>query len=182
MPVHSLFLSSYTVRCTFPTGIVQRNSKHWVCSHTQQNECVSPYYLYASFCYYPGISPDPLTIRKEFNHMGKNRTRNNEFKFFLSNDEKALLEAKWKASGLPSRSSYIRNLIVYSFVYEIDYSELKQYNRALSQINNNINQIARKANTFDVATADDIKQVKEMMDKIWHIQRSMLLKQPLTRQ
>ena len=114
--------------------------------------------------------------------MGQNRTRNNEFKFFLSDDEKALLEAKWKASGLPSRSSYIRNLIVYSFVYEIDYSELKQYNRALSQINNNINQIARKANTFDVATADDIKQVKEMMDKIWHIQRSMLLKQPLTRQ
>lgn len=110
MPVHSLFLSSYTVRCTFPLGIVQRNSKHWVCSHTQQNECVSSYYLYASFCYYPGISPDPLTIRKEFNHMGKNRTRNNEFKFFLSDDEKALLEAKWKASGLPSRSSYIRNL------------------------------------------------------------------------
>ena len=114
--------------------------------------------------------------------MGKNRTRNNEFKFFLSDDEKILLEAKWKASGLPSRSSYIRKLIVYSFVYEIDYSELKQYNRALSQINNNINQIARKANTFDVATADDIKQIKEMMDKIWHIQRSMLLKQPLTRQ
>ena len=130
----------------------------------------------------PGDIPGPLNLRKEYNHMGKNRTRNNEFKFFLSDDEKALLEAKWKASGLPSRSSYIRNLIVYSFVYEIDYSELKQYNRALSQINNNINQIARMANTFDVATADDIKQVKEMMDKIWHIQRSMLLKQPLSRQ
>lgn len=114
--------------------------------------------------------------------MAKKRTRKNEFKFFLSDDEKTLLEAKWKASGLPSRSSYIRNLIVYSFVYDIDYSELKQYNNALSQINNNINQIARKANTYDTATREDIRTIKEMMDEIWHIQRSMLLKQPLTRQ
>jgi len=114
--------------------------------------------------------------------MNKTRTRNNEFKFFLSDDEKALLEAKWKASGLPSRSAYIRNLIIYSFVYDIDYSELKQYNKALSQINNNINQIARKANTYDMATNDDIKKIKEMMDEIWHIQRSMLSRQPLTRQ
>ncbi len=114
--------------------------------------------------------------------MGKKRTRTNEFKFFLSDDEKTLLEAKWKASGLPSRSAYIRNLIIFSFVYDIDYSELKQYNKALSQINNNINQIARKTNTYDIATRDDIKKVKEMMDELWHIQRSMLSKQPLIRQ
>jgi len=114
--------------------------------------------------------------------MNKNRTRNNEFKFFLSDDEKNLLEAKWKASGLPSRSAYIRNLIIYSFVYDIDYSELKQYNKALSQINNNINQIARKANTYDIATKEDIRKIKELMDELWHIQRSMLSKQPLIRQ
>lgn len=114
--------------------------------------------------------------------MSKNRSRKNEFKFFLSDDEKKVLEAKWKASGLPSRSAYIRNLIIYSFVYDIDYSELKEYNRALSQINNNINQIARKANTYDMATKEDIKNVKEMMDEIWHIQKSMLSKQPLVRQ
>ena len=74
-----------------------------------------------------------------------------------------------KQSESEMNPKFVAMFVVYSFVYEIDYSELKQYNRALSQINNNINQIARKANTFDVATADDIKQVKEMMDKIWHI-------------
>jgi len=79
-------------------------------------------------------------------------------------------------------SAYVRNLIIYSFVYDIDYSELKKFNTALSQINNNLNQLAKKANTYDVATKDDIKKAKEMMDEIWHIQRSMLSKQPLTRQ
>ena len=102
--------------------------------------------------------------------MNKKRNRKNAILLYLSDDEKNLLEAKWKLSGLPSKASFIRNLIVYGFVYDIDYSELKQYNTALSQINNNMNQIARKANTYDMATKQDIKKVKEMMDELWHIQ------------
>ena len=123
-----------------------------------------------------------MPYESERNSMNKKRNRKNAILLYLSDDEKNLLEAKWKLSGLPSKASFIRNLIIYGFVYDIDYSELKQYNTALSQINNNMNQIARKANTYDMATKEDIKKVKEMMDELWHIQRSMLLKQPLTRQ
>lgn len=114
--------------------------------------------------------------------MTKNRSRKHKFTIYLSDDEKRLLEEKCKLSSLPSMSAYVRNLIIYSFVYDIDYSELKKFNTALSQINNNLNQLAKKANTYDVATKEDIKKAKEMMDEIWHIQRSMLSKQPLTRQ
>ena len=123
-----------------------------------------------------------MPYESERNSMNKKRNRKNAILLYLSDDEKNLLEAKWKLSGLPSKASFIRNLIVYGFVYDIDYSELKQYNTALSQINNNMNQIARKANTYDMATKEDIKKVKEMMDELWHIQRSMLSRQPLTRQ
>ena len=93
-----------------------------------------------------------------------------------------ILESKWKSSGLPSKSSFIRNLIIYGFVYDIDYSELKEYTTALSKIGNNINQIARKVNTNNAADSADIKEVKEMMNKLWHTQKSMLSKQPLIRQ
>ena len=123
-----------------------------------------------------------MPYESERNSMNKKRNRKNAILLYLSDDEKNLLEAKWKLSGLPSKASFIRNLIIYGFVYDIDYSELKQYNTALSQINNNMNQIARKANTYDMAAKEDIKKVKEMMDELWHIQRSMLSKQPLTRQ
>lgn len=123
-----------------------------------------------------------MPYESERNSMNKKRNRKNAILLYLSDDEKNLLEAKWKLSGLPSKASFIRNLIVYGFVYDIDYSELKQYNTALSQINNNMNQIARKANTYDMATKEDIKKVKEMMDELWHIQRSMLSKQPLVKQ
>lgn len=85
-------------------------------------------------------------------------------------------------SKLPSKASYLRHMIVYGFVYDIDYSELKDYNYQLSQIGKNINQIARKVDINNAADSSDIKEIKELMDKIWHIQRSMLSKQPLIRQ
>jgi len=112
----------------------------------------------------------------------ENRLRNHEFKLRLSADEMHLLNEKWKRSGLPSRSSYLRQLIIYGFVYDIDYSHLHAYNYELSKIGNNINQIARKLNAGETATAADIKYMKEQMDRIWHIQKSMLSKQALVRQ
>lgn len=39
----------------------------------------------------------------------KNRNRKNELKIFLSDDEKYILEQKWKLSGTKSRSAFIRH-------------------------------------------------------------------------
>jgi hypothetical protein len=118
--------------------------------------------------------------RKEL-RMG-NRTRANEFKLRLSDDEMRLLNEKWKLSGLPSRNAYLRQLIIYGFVYDIDYADLREYNTALSRIGNNLNQIARKVNTNGEATAADIKEAKEIMEKIWLTQKSMLSKHPSVHQ
>ena len=99
----------------------------------------------------------------------------------LNEEEHERLKKQAYMTGF-SIEQYLRNLIDGHPMKPFPKNEMSEIKRQLAAIGNNINQIARKANTFDVATADDIKQVKEMMDKIWHIQRSMLLKQPLTRQ
>ena len=108
-----------------------------------------------------------------------NRTRNNELKIFLSNDEQYILNSKYKLSGMRSKSAFIRHLILYGYVYDIDYSELRDYNTSLSRIGNNINQIAKKINTTNKIYAQDIKEVKELMNEVWHTQKSMLSNQPL---
>jgi len=111
-----------------------------------------------------------------------NRTRPYEFKLRLTQSEMKLLEEKWKLSGLPSRNAYLRQLIIYGFVYDIDYSDLRDYNTALSKIGTNLNQLAKKANMNDAATASDIKEAKELMKKVWHTQKSMLSKHPSVQQ
>jgi hypothetical protein len=118
--------------------------------------------------------------RKDFEM--ENRTRAREFKLRLSDNEMKLLNEKWKLSGLPSRNAYLRQLIIYGFVYDIDYTDLREYNTALSRIGNNLNQIARRVNSNGDATAADIKEAKEIMEKIWLTQKSMLSKHPSVQQ
>lgn len=112
----------------------------------------------------------------------ENRIRANEFKLRLSDDELRLLNEKWKLSGLPSRNAYLRQLIIYGFVYDIDYADLREYNTELSRIGNNLNQIAKKVNMNGEATPSDIKEAKELMKKIWLTQKSMLSKHPSVQQ
>ncbi len=49
----------------------------------------------------------------------KERTRNTEFKLRLSDDELFILNEKWRLSALKSRSAFLRNLIIYGYVYDV---------------------------------------------------------------
>ena len=80
------------------------------------------------------------------------------------------------------KSSFLRHQILYGYVYDIDYSELREYNATLAKIGNNLNQIAKRMNATGNVYAADVKQVKELMDQVWQTQKSMLSKQPCMKQ
>lgn len=111
-----------------------------------------------------------------------NRTRTNQIGFFLSDDEKKILDEKFKLSGMKSKSAFLRKMILYGFVYDVDYSYLRNYNVELGRISSNLNQIARRINSTDHIYKEDIEEVKELMNQVWHTQKSMLSKQPLIKQ
>ncbi len=111
-----------------------------------------------------------------------NRERKNELKIYLSDDEQYILEQKVKVSGMRDLSSFLRHQILYGYVYDIDYSELREYNAALAKIGNNLNQIAKRMNATGNVYAADVKEVKELMKQVWDTQKSMLSKQPYMRQ
>ena len=83
---------------------------------------------------------------------------------------------------MKSKSAYLRKLILYGFVYEVDYSYLRQYNEELGRISSNLNQITKRINSTEHIYHDDMEEVKELMKQVWHTQKSMLLKQPLIKQ
>ena len=62
-----------------------------------------------------------------------NRERKNELKIYLSDDEQYILEQKVKASGMRDKSSFLRHQILYGYVYDIDYSGLRDYNASRSE-------------------------------------------------
>ena len=108
-----------------------------------------------------------------------NRIRTNSIQFYLSDDEQYILEEKFRLSGMKSKSAFLRKLILYGYVYEVDYSYLRNYNTELGRINSNLNQIAKRINSTEHIYQEDIKELKELMNQVWHTQKSMLSKQPL---
>ena len=111
-----------------------------------------------------------------------NRNRTNPVQFYLSDDEQYILTTKFKASGMKSISAFLRMLVLYGYVYDVDYSYLRNYNTELGRISLSLNQIAKRVNSTGNIYQDDMNEVKELMNKVWHTQKSMLSKQPLIKQ
>ena len=108
-----------------------------------------------------------------------NRTRKKELKIYLSDDEKYILDRKVELSRRKSISDYIRTLILYGFVYDVDYSYLRQYNETLGKISGSLNQIAKRINSTGNVYEEDMKEVKGIMEEVWRTQKAILRKQPL---
>ena len=107
------------------------------------------------------------------------RTRTNPVQFYLNDDEQYILDTKFKESKMKSKSAFLRKLILFGFVYDVDYSYLRNYNTELGRISKSLNQIAKRINSTNNIYQEDIDEVKELMNEVWRTQKSMLSKQPL---
>ena len=108
-----------------------------------------------------------------------NRKRTNPVQFYLDDEEQYILDEKFKLSGMKSKSAFLRKLILYGYVYDVDYSYLRNDNTELGRISSNLNQIAKRVNSTGNIYQEDIDEVKELMNEVWRTQKSMLSKQPL---
>ena len=111
-----------------------------------------------------------------------NRTRTNRNEFHLNDDEQYILDKKFKLSGMKSKSAFLRKLILFGFVYDVDYSYLRDYNTELGRISKSLNQIEKRIDSTNHIYQEDMDEVKELMNEVWHTQKSMLSKQPLIKQ
>ena len=100
------------------------------------------------------------------------RTRKHEFKLRLSEDEAYILEEKFKASGMKNRSEFFRHLLLYGYVYDVDYSIVQENNYQLQKIGTNIMQVVKKLNTYGNVYRKDIDEIKALMEEIWRTQVS----------
>ena len=110
-----------------------------------------------------------------------NRNRTNPVQFYLSDDEQYNPQHQIQSIRMKSMSAFLRKLILYGYVYDVDYSYLRNYNTELGCISSNLNQIAKRVNSTGNIYQEDINEVKELMNKVWRTQKSMLSKQPFVR-
>ena len=107
-----------------------------------------------------------------------NRKRNIQMKFWVTEEEKSLIDQKMKLLPTQRYGKYLRKMAIDGYIIYTDTSEIKDMNKALSAIGRNINQIAKRLNAGGDAYEADIQEIKERLDEIWQLQRRILLNQP----
>ena len=109
------------------------------------------------------------------------RKRKIQVKFFVTEDELALIQEKIKQLGTENKSAYLRKMALDGYIINVDYSIIKENTAQLQRIGNNANQIAKRMNQTGSLYAADVAEVKELLKQIWHTQRSILSSQRWTK-
>ena len=107
-----------------------------------------------------------------------NRKRNIQMKFWVTDEEKALIEEKMKLLPTQRYGAYLRKMAIDGYIIYTDTADIKEMNKALSAIGRNINKIAKRLNAGGAAYEADMQEIKERLDEIWQLQRRILLNQP----
>lgn len=106
-----------------------------------------------------------------------NRKRNIQMKFWITSEEKELIDEKMKQLPTQRYGAYLRKMAIDGYIICTDTTDIKEMNKTLSAISRNINQIAKRINSGEPLYEADIQEIKERQNEIWQLQRHILSKQ-----
>ena len=106
-----------------------------------------------------------------------NRKRNIQMKFYVTEEEKSLIDEKMKLLPTQRYGAYLRKMAIDGYIIYTDTADIKAFTAELSAIGRNINQIAKKLNTGGPVYQADMGEIQERLDEIWQLQRRILSSQ-----
>lgn len=106
-----------------------------------------------------------------------NRTRKNLKKVFYSDDEIEIVHKKMQEIGTNNYSAYARKMTVDGYIIKQDYTDIKQLIFEINKIGNNINQIAKNVNIDNNVSKEQLEDINNKVEEIWHILKSKILNQ-----
>ena len=95
-----------------------------------------------------------------------NRTRSIVLRVPVTAQEREMIELKMQQMGTRCFSTYARKMLIDGYVIKIDYSDIKAMTAELQKIGTNINQIARRVNATGTIYAQDIEDIKGVLNEI----------------
>ena len=107
-----------------------------------------------------------------------NRKRNIQMKFYVTEEEKQLIEQKMQQLPTQRYGAYLRKMAIDGYIINMDTTDIKAFTSELGTIGRNINQIAKRVNAGGSVYKEDIQEIRERLDEIWLLQRRILSNQP----
>ena len=105
----------------------------------------------------------------------ENRKRNVQIIIRVTEEERALIEEKMQQIPTLNLSAYARKMLIDGYIITLDLQEVKGHTAQLQKIGVNVNQIAKRINETGRIYADDMDELKRVMEEVWRLERRLLL-------
>lgn len=105
----------------------------------------------------------------------ENRKRNAQIIIRVTEEERALIEEKMQQIPTLNLSAYARKMLIDGYIITLDLQEVKGHTAQLQKIGVNVNQIAKRINETGRIYADDMDEMKRVMEEVWRLERRLLL-------
>ncbi len=105
----------------------------------------------------------------------ENRKRNVQIIIRVTEEERALIEEKMQQIPTLNLSAYARKMLIDGYIIMLDLQEVKGHTAQLQKIGVNVNQIAKRINETGQIYADDMDEIKRVMEEVWRLERRLLL-------
>lgn len=118
------------------------------------------------------------TLVQKMEVVMANRKRNIQMKFYVTEEEKQLIEQKMQQLPTQRYGAYLRKMAIDGYIINMDTTDIKAFTAELGAIGRNINQIAKRFNAGGSVYLADIQEIQERLEEIWQLQRRILLSLP----
>lgn len=103
-----------------------------------------------------------------------NRSRDIKLEFWVTEQERDMIEEKMALYGTGNMSAYLRKISIDGYVVNLDLPELREMVSLLRRSSNNLNQLARRANETGRIYEADIEDVKQNQERLWQAASDIL--------
>ena len=94
----------------------------------------------------------------------------------MSDQELESVQKRMESVGIISMSAYLRKMALDGYITILNIPELKEMISLLRYSSNNLNQIARKANTIGTVYEEDLREIRSRQEDIWNAANLILRK------
>ena len=104
----------------------------------------------------------------------KKRKHNIPIMFWVTEQERELIEQRMEQLGTTNLSAYLRKIAIDGYILKLDLPELKEMLSLLRRSSNNLNQIAKRVNETGRVYDADIEYLLGNQERLWSAANEIL--------
>ena len=106
--------------------------------------------------------------------MAEKEKRLVQHNFKTTESEARIIRKKMDALGITNESAYMRALALNGYILKLDLPQIREMIRLLSNMTNNLNQIARRLNAQGQMYDTEMEEMLQKQDELWQMMRKLL--------